>query len=111
MQHERRRSRVAIAHHFDVAQRERSETDTEGLHHRFLRREPRREALGRVALAFDAAIPEAVDSSVTWGCASVWLDPHKAVTYKLPQAAREFIRDFDEGRPVSPFTFAPEVAA
>ena len=64
-----------------------------------------------IALAFDAAIPEAVNLSVTWGYASVWLDLGKAVTYVLPPAAREFIEHFDGGLPVSPFTFEAQVQA
>lgn len=61
-----------------------------------------------IALAFDAAIPDALDSSVTGGYASVWTDLRRVVTYELPIEAREFIQDFDEGSPVSPFTFEAE---
>jgi hypothetical protein len=58
-----------------------------------------------VALAFAAAIPEAIDSAVTWRYASVWFGSRGVVNYKLPPSATGFIGAFDSEEPVAPFTF------
>jgi hypothetical protein len=72
-----------------------------------------------VALALLAAIPGAGMSDVYWGgaddehvdaCAIVWIDgKRKALHLQLPQEASAFIAEFDDGLPVTPFTFTAEV--
>src|SRR4051812_20909085 len=49
VEYERGGARVLVPHHLDVGELAGPEADAEGLHHRFLGREPGREALGGVA--------------------------------------------------------------
>jgi hypothetical protein len=66
-----------------------------------------------IALALWEAFPDAEDIGVG-DFATVLVGDEPEMATLLPEQAREFVRDFDDGQPVEPFTFdldIPKAAA
>ena len=64
-----------------------------------------------VALALTPLLPAGKRASVGFGWFGVLLEPGgpHLETYDLPQSATDFIRDYDQRKPVEPFEFEVEV--
>ena len=63
-----------------------------------------------IALALTPLLPAGQRASVGFGWFGIFEGSKLLDTYELPQNATNFIRDFDNRRPVQPFEFEMEIS-